>query len=537
MRTAAVLLAYAAVLAAGTYLTFRPTFDSRFARVQTERGDGMLNHYILEHTWLAASDPGYRGSFFSPPCFFPEPHTLWYSEHMLGAAPVYWAFRLALPYDLSYQWWQIVLNALNFVAFAAAVRWLRAPHILAILGGYLWAFGLVHLDQIKHQQMILRFWMPLAAYHAWAFSLTPSARHLNRMLACVFLQSVSCVYSGWFLVAGLATFVPVAVALREGGWRETVRFVRENWRRVALVLGGWTAALAAAFVPYLVVNWGEGRGYNECLGLMPTPSAWVTGLEGTPWDRTLAHVRAPVTGECYLFCGFGIYVLMLAAAVHVFRRRDNPREARPPEFAAVAAGLFTAAVWVLLTVTPNHGGHSLWEIVRHVPGGGAIRCVSRVYVTVYLFGALAALVWLARVTEPLRPGVRALVLALVAAVIVWEQTGYDPPSFEKPDFYAIVDRTADRIRGAEAAYVIPAYTDTKGQPGLGPYGEVLGMWAGLRANVAVVDGYSGRWPAGHPGLTAATDDMLRAWLGGKFRGRLTIVHPDDPGGPRVLEIE
>jgi hypothetical protein len=88
MRTAAVLLAYLLALAFGLYLTFEPTIDSRFARVQTERGDGMLNHFILEHSWQSLSNPSYRGSLFSPPCFFPEPNTLWYSEHMLGVAPL-----------------------------------------------------------------------------------------------------------------------------------------------------------------------------------------------------------------------------------------------------------------------------------------------------------------------------------------------------------------------------------------------------------------------------------------------------------------
>ncbi len=50
------------------------------------------------------------------------------------------------------------------------------PHVLALLGGYLWAFALVHVDQIKHQQMIPRFWMPLAAYYAWSFALGPVPR-------------------------------------------------------------------------------------------------------------------------------------------------------------------------------------------------------------------------------------------------------------------------------------------------------------------------------------------------------------------------
>ena len=90
---------------------------------------------------------------------------------MLGVAPLYWSLRLAMSDIHAYQWWQILLAALNFVAFAQAVRRLGCPHILAILGGYFWAFGLVNLEQIKHQQMIPRFWMPLAACYAWSFAL------------------------------------------------------------------------------------------------------------------------------------------------------------------------------------------------------------------------------------------------------------------------------------------------------------------------------------------------------------------------------
>ena len=277
MRTAAVLIAYAAALAFGLYQTFGPTIDSCFARVQTERGDGMLNHYILEHSWQSVSNPSYRGSLFSPPCFYPQRHTLWYSEHFLGVAPAYWALRLAMPYDFAYQWWQIILDALNFAAFAYAARRLGCLHLLALLGGYLWAFGLVHIDQIKHQQMIPRYWMPLAVYYAWSFALAPAARALNRMLACTFLQCISCVYTGWFLATGLAVFLPLAVALRPGGFANVRRFVKENRRRVLVIVIGWFAAHLAAFVPYIIVNADVTRSYKECTGLLPTPSAWITG--------------------------------------------------------------------------------------------------------------------------------------------------------------------------------------------------------------------------------------------------------------------
>jgi len=542
MRTAAVLLAYLLALAFGLYLTFEPTIDSRFARVQTERGDGMLNHFILEHSWQSLSNPSYRGSLFSPPCFFPEPSTLWYSEHMLGVAPLYWGLRLVGSHVLAYQLWQIILAGLNFVAFAYVARRLGCPHILALLGAYLWAFGLVHLEQVKHQQMIPRFWMPLAAYYAWSFAISPAVRSLNRMLACAFLQSISCMYTGWFLVVGLGVFLPLAVVLRPGGWAQTVRFVKENRRGVAIVVGGWIAIHLAAFLPYIIVNADMSRSYVESYKLVPTPAAWLTGPPGTPWDNVLGPraadpaqpapgLRPWVSDECWLFCGFGIYALVLAATLDLLVRR-------PPGFAPVAAGLLTAFIWVLLTLTLEQEGRSLWELVRFVPGATAIRCVSRVYVIVYLFGTLAALVWLTRVTEALAAPMRCVILGLIAAALIAEQLGYQPPSFERVDFYDLVDRVAERGRGADALYVQPAFTDTKGVTSTWVYGEVFAMWVGLRANAPVVNGYSGRGPPGeYPWQSSVSDPALVKWLSGRFHGTLTILDPDHPSSRRVLVVE
>ncbi|MBA4066180.1 MAG: hypothetical protein C0501_21190 [Isosphaera sp.] len=556
MRTTAPLLLYAAALAGGLFLTFRPTWESGFARAQTERGDGMLNHYILEHSWKVVAGRDYRGTVSTPPCFHPEPNTLWYSEHLFGAAPVYWALRLAgVPYDHAYQWWQIVLTGLNFAAFALAVRWLRGPHLLAALGGYLWAFSLIQIDQVKHQQMIPRFLMPLAAYHAWMFVLTvrtpvadapgsPTSgsdgpgdplRHLNRMAAAEFGQAVTCVNSGWFLVSGLLTFLVLALALRPGGWAAALRLAWARTGRVALILGGWAAAMILAYVPYFVVNWGLMRGYEECLPFLPTTEAWLTGVPGTVWEPVVSPGRARVVNENWLFCGFGLYALMLAATAHLLA--TAARRGRPPEHGVILAALLAAGLWVVVTL--RVGDTSPWAVVRHAPGGHAIRCVSRVYVTVYLFGTLGAVVWLARVTGRLRPGVRAAALGAVAAWCVAEQVGYDPPSFDKADFYTVVDRAAAELRKGDIGYVVPRYTDTTGTKMETVYGEVLGMWAGLRANVPVVNGYSGRTPAGDYPWTGlpVPDADLRKWLAGKFRGRLVIVDPDDPAATRVIVIE
>jgi hypothetical protein len=175
--------------------------------------------------------------------------------------------------------------------------------------------------------------------------------------------------------------------------------------------------------------------------------------------------------------------------------------------------------------------------VRVVPGATAIRCVSRVYVTIYLFGGLAALVWLGTVTANLRPRVRLAVLTAVAGVVIFEQTGATPPSVPKDDFFPAVDRAAQALRGAEAGYVVTRYTGADGAVWDYGEGELFGMWVGLRANVPVVNGYSGRFPDGHPRGKPADDAMLRAWLNGKYRGKLTIIDPDRRNAPRVIVIE
>ena len=531
MKLAAALL-YLAALAGGLYSAYWPTFDSGFARIQADPGDGMLNHYLLEHTWQAVSNPNYPGTLLSPPFFYPQPLVLAYSENFLGVAPLYWALRLEMPDEPAYQWWMILCAALNFAAFAAA-RWLGCGHALAALAGFLGAFALVHIDQGKHQQMIPRFWMPLAVYHAWQLATVPSLRSFNRTLACAFLQAAACVYTGWFLAAALATFVPIAAAARPGGLRELGRFCAANRWRVARVVGLWGLAFAAFFTPYVVANHGIGRTYADCVEMIPTASAWLTAPSGGRWHDALAPHLEPTGGEGSLFSGFALYALFAAAGLHVWFTRRSPD--RAPAMAFAAAGLGTAAVWVMLTLNVGHvgEGRSAWWVVRFLPGGMAIRCVTRVCLLVYLFGTLGGLVWLQAAIDRIRHrGLRAALLVAVAVPMVYKQTGYTPVSINRAEFYPRVDRVAAGFRGADAGYALPT---------VGPYNlysDVIGMWAGLRANVPVVNGYSGRYPHGYTLIYPPDPDAaVRAWLAGKFRGRVAVVDPAEPERVRWVRIE
>lgn len=532
MRTAAPLLLYAALAALGTYQTFRPTFDSGFVILQTERGDGMLNHYILENSWLVLTQPDYRGTLITPPFCFPQRGTIYYSENLFGSAPVYWALRAVLPLDLAYMWWQIALCALNLVAFALVCRWWGLPHLLAACGGFLWAYALVHADQIKHQQMIGRFWMPFAAYYAWALVTDPTPKALNRLLGSVFLQCLTCFYSGWFLAVGMLVFVPALGVFFRGAPARLRLFVTERPGAVIGICVLWGAAMAALFVPYKVYNPSDGYDYSGCFGYLPAPAAWLTGPDGSKWSKALAGVSRPEHYECKLFCGFGVYALTFAALAtiaFVGRARSELR-------GVVAACLVTAVAWWLLTISTAPDGESLWRVLRFLPGGGAVRVVSRVYVVVYLFGTLAALGWLHLVTEPIRDRrVRVLIHAAVLAVLVWEQTGIDQLRYNREDFHPIVDEVAAQMRGAEVGYLVPRYRDRSGGVLGGPYGQVFAMWVGMRANVPMLNGYSGVVP--EPLGADMTDDQIREWLKGKFRGKVRVIDPLEPRHDHDIVIE
>src|SRR3954466_9476441 len=113
MTRFAPILVYAAAIIGGSFASYGPTIASGFTRLQTDLGDSVLNHYLLEHTWRVVSDSHYPGTLLSPPFFHPTPLVLGYSENFLGAAPLYWGLRLVLPAELAFSWWAILAAALN----------------------------------------------------------------------------------------------------------------------------------------------------------------------------------------------------------------------------------------------------------------------------------------------------------------------------------------------------------------------------------------------------------------------------------------
>jgi len=522
------LLVYLTLLLGGTYLAYRPTFETHFRQMQTDIGDTVLNHYILEHSFQALFNPNYCGTLLSPPFYHPQELVLGYSENLLGTAPLYWALRAVCTYDLAFQWWMILCGMLNFVTAAAVARRLGCPPIVAAFAGFLWAFSLVHVYQVRHQQMIPRLWCPVAAYYAWRLALEPSVRSLHRMVAACFLQTACCIYTGWFLVLGIAVFLPFALSLRPGGWIELRAFYTSRRTRILLVLGVWACAFGAFFLPYFLANRGVSRGYSECVPFLPNGSTWVCGPEDSWWFRTIGPFRESVSGEAALFCGPTLFVLLMASAIWAFRRRHSIRES--PERLLIAACLLTTAFLVITTMA-FWEGLSGWYLLRLLPGGGAIRVVARVYVPIYLFANIAVVLTLAVWLREERSCLARTGYYLLVTLVVFEQTGHTSDRFDKPKFYGRVERCAEALKGAELGFITGDFGPDGGfQPNL------LGMWAGLRANVPVANGYSGRSPPGYKDHGLLIEEELIEWLKPRYRGRVRFIDSTDPNCQWETEI-
>jgi hypothetical protein len=176
-------------------------------RMQTDPVDTRLINYILEHTYRWVQRYPEHRSFWDPPFFYPARNVLAYSDLLLGAAPVYWAWRaLGLVPDTAFQAWMISLSALNFaVAYGLLRRGFSFGRTGATAGAYLFAFASQRINELEHQQLLPHFFTLLcvACLVRWA---RPGGRTtIWILLACLaaVVQIVTSFYLGWFLVLAL----------------------------------------------------------------------------------------------------------------------------------------------------------------------------------------------------------------------------------------------------------------------------------------------------------------------------------------------
>ncbi len=328
-REAGLVLALFAVLTVG--MTWP---QARHPGFVADLGDPLLSVWRL--AWVAHQVPRDPGHLFDANIFYPERHTLAYSDAMLGpglaAAPLAWAgVHPVHVYTI------VLLSAfaLSGAAMYALVRSLTGSRLAGVVSGVLFAFCPYRFDHYSHLELQCALFMPLALLALHRAVDGADLRSGVAAGAAFSLQALCSVYYGIFFACFLA---PVAAVLVAGG--------RRVWKTAAVLLAG--AALAAACLlpvlrPYLSARQVlGGRTPAEIAEGSATVRSYVVTSDRIALYRGVLSDARPQTDERRLFPGL---VAVILAAIGLWPPWSRGR-------LAYAAGLLVA---IDLTLGLNGG--------------------------------------------------------------------------------------------------------------------------------------------------------------------------------------
>ena len=295
---------------------------------RNDGADTVLHEWIL--AWVAHQAPRHPLHLFDANIFYPERHTLAYSDHLIVqgsmAAPLIWAGASpVVAYNL------VLLAGFALTGWSASVlirRW-TGSWPAGVLAGSLTAFNaltLTRLPQIQDQH--LEFF-PLALLALDQLLRTPRLRHAVALGIWYALQALTC---GYILVFSFLSLL--AAALVRGRdwlvrWRELVTPLLATTTIVTLVL-------LPFMLPYLEVH--RDVGLTRSLGEIAVYSAHPTDYLATGgrwhfalWSRRFFNADA-------LFPGITATMLMMFAVANGTALKD-PRARMALAFGAVACVL------------------------------------------------------------------------------------------------------------------------------------------------------------------------------------------------------
>jgi hypothetical protein len=371
------LALFAAFLLLGELFLFHRMWWSGFHQTAGDYVDHLLANFICEHEYLWFLRRPDHASLWDPPVYFPMRGALVYAETLLGAAPLFWSWRLlGFATDTAYQLWLMTLPALNFAAaFLLFRRGFRFAALPALAGSFLCAFGNILAAQVNNPQLHTIFYTYLALYFLCRLCRGgPRPWSAWGLVGAVTAQLYACFYLGWLCVFFLGCAGLCMLATRELR-RRLWALLRPNLAPLCMA-----AVLAAvALSPFLVralavvreLSWA-----NDATMAMPHLRSWIymgrRSLLYFWFSRSALFAHLPEEPEQRLGLGLATAV---CAAIGYWRSRGN---------AWMRLLLAVTALLIVLTIELP-GGFSLWGGVRSlVPGARAIRYVSRASVLLLL---------------------------------------------------------------------------------------------------------------------------------------------------------
>lgn len=459
-------------------------------------GDARLNNYFLENIFQFVK--GNSDSLWNLSFFAPYPYVLGFSDNLFGTSPIYIVARL-LNYatDTAYQLWFVFGYIANFGAAYYALRKLNAGILAATVGALIFSFSLPTSTHAGHAQLHYRFGLPLALVYFVDF--------LNlRVWSCLLIagawlvfQFYAGIYIGFFTLLLMATmaisYLMYVLIKRRAYVREDFKGFYYSWQRLqtskkTILIGGFVfllLLLALLFYPYLQVSrlYNFKRSWDEISTMLPRPQSYFLADNSILWSSPKSQIFSdiPMRHEHQMF--IGLIPLMLALIGFFLGSRDKN---------GLAFTLMTGMLGMVLLLTLNIGGYSLWFFLYKLPLASAIRAITRLDQAVLFPIAYLATVSIDNLVSRCKWS-KSIVIILIIPLVFAESIMTKMKTSQK-------DYWRERLSALESA--MPANLPEKSilffAQRSGPFfaDELDAMWLSLNNHSKTMNGYSGNYPPG-----------------------------------------
>jgi hypothetical protein len=487
-------------------------------RIPGDIGDARLNQFLLEHFFQVVM--GGAESFTEAPLYYPWIDTIALSDTHWGTAPIYSLFRLfRLDPEQAFAAWFAVGFALNYVSVYIVFRLFGLRSLGAAAGAFLFSFGLPVLAQDGHAQLLYRFCVPWAVWALYRYMETRDARLLALTGLFVAFQLLISFYIGIFLALLLAAYMIVIVLERRpfaSKWalRNTLRSLVPMTRERGPLLTAAALAVATLAIlllvalPYLEVVrlYHLKRPWWEILTMLPRPFSYLKAGRSDLWSWIPSHLNpVPMAHEHQMFFGLvPVACLVIAPFCRQLRTADR----------LTWQGLYALAI--LVVVTLNVDGFTLYVLLVHLPGLSAIRAVTRIVLVMIfpvglIMGRVIDLGWAARLRRPYLGAVTlaASLFVVLEAVLIGRSISTIP-------------QWQNRLEALRSEAALPLARDSilvvanqKAQPDW--MREIDAMLLAQSLKATTMNGYSGNNPPGWAPMQTCADLVAVVQAATKFR--------------------
>ena len=473
------------------------------SQIPGDLGSTRTNTFILEHDyrWITGQDP----SLWDTPAFYPYPQTLTYSDNHFGSMFFYDAFRVSgLDRETALQAWYMLSYFLSFIAAAYVLKKFELKPLAVALGAAFFTFGLPVLGQENHIQLFYRFCVPLTCYAFWQFSQKQQFKYLVLTLFWLVWQFYLTIYIGYFLsilLFAITVGLPFIQKISLGNillyWP---RLIKKAWQNSKistnvlslLLIAAFLLALVALFRPYELASktYRFPRSWTDASEMLPRVQSYFIADNDILW-QPFASIIAPLTAkivqyrwEHQLFIGIPAIILLVVGFLWRFR---SPH--RKMVF------LFIAAAAILVLLTLNIKGHTVYKFLWALPGFSSIRAITRVILVmmwpIALFISVEADALL-RIS--VKPYIFTSLVILLLGLTVAESTFYNHQTFSKADAQARLQNLKAQIPTTLPKDPILYVWNSGKDPDYAT--ELDGMLLSQDLDWPTLDGYSGNAPSG-----------------------------------------